>query len=320
MSGERPGVDVVVPFAGTPEELDALGARLAALRTRPDDTLTIADNRGRGRPPALTAGVGVRVVDAAVRRGSYHARNVGAHAGDAPWVAFLDGDVEPAHDLLDRLFEPPPDDRTGVLAGAVVDQPPPRGERGSPALRYAWLRSAMSQEAMLGRGRWAFAQTACCAVRREAFEEVGGFRGDVRSGGDADLCFRLAGAGWRLESRPGAAVMHRNRTSLPAMLRQLARHGSGAAWLAAEHPGAFPARGRPGLAWWAARRAAHGLAALARGDRDEALVGLLDGPATWAFELGRALPNRPRSAAWHRDVLSRGRDRAGRTARARPAR
>jgi len=47
------------------------------------------------------------------------------------------------------------------------------------------------------------------------------------------------------------------------------------------------------LALWSARRAAHGLAAAARGDRDEALLGMLDGPAVWAFELGRLVPNRP---------------------------
>jgi hypothetical protein len=38
-------------------------------------------------------------------------------------------------------------------------------------------------------------------------------------------------------------------------------------------------------------RAGAGLAALARGDRDGAISGLLDGPAVWAFELGRLVPN-----------------------------
>jgi hypothetical protein len=76
------------------------------------------------------------------------------------------------------------------------------------------------------------------------------------------------------------------------MLAQRARHGAGAAWLAERHPGAFPARRAHGVAWWGVRRAGAGLGALARGDRDSALVGLLDGPAVWAFELGRRLPNR----------------------------
>ena len=76
------------------------------------------------------------------------------------------------------------------------------------------------------------------------------------------------------------------------MLRQRARHGSGGAWVASEHPGALPPRRWPGLAWWSLRRTGAGLAALARGDRDAAILGLLDGPTVWAFELGRLAPNR----------------------------
>lgn len=288
MSAGRPAVDVVVPFAGSPDELRALVARLEGLATRPGDTILIADNRGLG----VTGGPRVRVLDASGRRGSYHARNVGARAGTAPWLLFADADVEPARDLLDRLFDPPPGDRAGVLAGAVADEPPPAGSRGPAALRYAWLKSSMSQETTLASGEWGYAQTANCAVRREAFAAVGGFADGVRSGGDADLCFRLRSAGWRLEPRPGATVLHRNRATVPRMLAQRARHGAGAAWLAQRHPGALPARTLHGTIWWSLRRGASGLAALARRDRDAALVGLLDGPALLAFELGRRLPNR----------------------------
>ena len=290
MSTERPAVDVVLPFAGSADALRAVVARLDALHLREGDTATVALNRRlRGARPG---GERVRVVDASDRRGSYHARNAGAAAGSAPWLLFVDADVTPPRDLLDRLFDPSPGARTAVLAGAVLDEPPPAGSRGPAALRYAWLKSSMSQETTLADDRWGFAQTACCAVRREAFAEVGGFSDEPRSGGDADLCYRLAAGGWHLESRPGAAVVHRNRTTIPAMLAQRARHGAGAAWLSRRHPGALPARRWPGLAWWSTRRAAAGLFALARGERDAALVGLLDGPAVWAFELGRLLPNR----------------------------
>jgi GT2 family glycosyltransferase len=288
LTGERPAVDVVVPFAGTADALRALVARLEGLRTRPGDSVVVADNRGLGARGDDRVGI----VDASRRRGSYHARNAGARAGSAPWLLFIDADVEAAGDLLDRLFDPPPRQGTGILAGAVIDEPPAAGRRGPAALRYAWLKSSMSQETTLGHGEWAFAQTANCAVRRQAFADVGGFSDEVRSGGDADLCFRLEAAGWRLESRPGATVLHRNRATVPRMLAQRARHGAGAAWLAERHPGAFPPRPARGIAWWGVRRAAQGVAALARGDRDAALLGLLDGPALWAFELGRRLPNR----------------------------
>jgi hypothetical protein len=277
----RPPVDVVIPVAGSAAQIADAVTRARGLTLREGDTITIVDNRGRG-----VADADVLVADAV--HSSYYARNAGARRGSAPWLLFLDADVRAPADLLDRLFAREPDARTAVLAGAIIDEP--AGPGAAAALRYAELKRSKAQDL---HGRWAFAETANCAVRREAFDMVGGFRADARSGGDADLCWRLAAAGWSLEGRSDAAVLHRNRASVAAMLGQRFRHGTGAGWLAREHPGAMPARRWPGLAWWSLRQAAKGVAALARGDRDGAIVGLLDGPAVWAFELGRLVPNRP---------------------------
>lgn len=287
----RPEIDLVLPFRGSDAELERVAERLATLDLRPGDTLTIADNRP-GAPGARRGPV--RVVGAGERKTSYHARNRGAACGGAPWLVFLDADVLAPPDLLDRYFVRAPAAQVGVLAGPVVDEPPPVVRAATAAERYAWLKSSMSQDVTLADRDWAFAQTANAAVRRAAFEQVGGFEDGVRSGGDADLCFRLRAAGWTLERREEAAVVHRNRATISRMLAQRARHGAGAAWLARRWPGALPRRRWPGLAWWSARRAMHGLVAVARRNGDEALLGLLDGPAVWAFELGRLVPNRPR--------------------------
>lgn len=281
---ERPAVDVVVPVAATADGVRAIAARMRGLDLRDGDTLTVVDNRGVGldEPSVITA------ADVPT---SYFARNAGARRGSAEWLVFLDADVEPPADLLDRLLGGVIGPRVGVIAGGVVDSPV--GPGGAVAPRFAELKASMSQEVTLGHDGWAFAQTANAAVRREAFEAVGGFRERIRSGGDADLCWRLREAGWELEARHDAAVVHHNRQTIPKMLGQRFRHGSGAAWLAGEHPGALPARRWPGLALWATRRAGAGVAAAARRDRDAAILGLLDGPAVWAFELGRLVPNRP---------------------------
>jgi GT2 family glycosyltransferase len=287
----RPAVDVILPFRGSAADLERVAQRLGSLELLPGDTVTIADNR-RGATDDRRGHVAI--VGAGERQTSYHARNRGVARGDAPWVVFLDGDVRPPPDLLARYFARLPADHVGLLAGTVVDEPPSAGEATTAAARYAWLKSSMSQEVTLAHGAWAFAQTANAAVRRAAFDRVGGFEEGVRSGGDADLCYRVRAAGWTLERREEAAVVHRNRATISRMLAQRARHGAGAAWLGRRWPGALPRRRWSGLAWWSMRRAAHGLAAAARGDRDAALLGLLDGPAVWAFELGRLIPNRPR--------------------------
>jgi GT2 family glycosyltransferase len=292
LARERPRVDVVVPFAGSDRDLGAAVARLAALELRSGDSIALVDNRSSA--PGVRRIGPVTVLGAPERRSSYFARNRGAGAGDAEWIVFLDADVIPPPDLLDRFFDPTPRARTAVLAGGLVDSAPRAGERAGMAVRWGVHRSTMSQVNTLG-GRWGFAQTASCAVRRTAFEGVGGFRDDIRSAGDADLCYRLRGGGWEIESREAAESVHISRPTLRKLARQRLRHGSGSAWLDREYPGSAPGHGNwPGLLKWTLQSAGRtGVDALL-GRREIATIAFVDLLVLWAAELGRLLPNRVR--------------------------
>lgn len=285
----RDRVDVVIPFGGAAGELDDLLARSARIALRDGDTLTVVDNRAEGEPPDDD-----RVVAARERRSSYYARNRGAARGGAGWIVFIDADVDPAPDLLDRYFAREPGGRTAVLAGGVVDEPiDPAAER-SPAARYAHLKGRMGQANTLRPGQWGYAQTANCAVRRSAFEAVRGFRDEIRSAGDADLCYRLRRAGWGLEERPEATVVHRSRRTLRSMLRQRMRHGSGIGWLEREYPGSFPRKNPLGLAKWSTGSLARAILLGMRGQHDAALVASIEPFEVWALEIGRVIPNTTR--------------------------
>lgn len=286
----RAAVDIVVPFFGSDAALHSLAARLAVLSVAPKDSLTIVDNRPSPDRSKVTVD-GVRVIPAPERQSSYFARNVGARVGSADWIVFLDADVEPAADLVERYGEADPGPRTGLLGGSIVDGPPLDGGERSIAARYAILRGSMEQGNTLGEGPWAYVQTANCAVRRAAFEELGGFRDNVRSGGDADFGFRLRAAGWSIEPCYEAQVVHRSRPSVKRMLAQRARHGSGAAWLNRVHPGSFPPARWSGLAVFALRGWMTAARELAAGRRDQALLAYMEPLSAWAFELGRAIPN-----------------------------
>jgi cellulose synthase/poly-beta-1,6-N-acetylglucosamine synthase-like glycosyltransferase len=282
----RPSIDIVVPFAGDQAGLTDLVERLNRLQLGPNDSLTIVDNRAvNGSVPARQP----QVLPAPQRQSSYFARNRGVAQGQGEWIVFVDADVEPHPDFLDRYFERPPGADVAVLAGTIHDQAPPPG-RYQAAGRYAYLRKSMSQtttKAQLGP----FAKTANAAVRRRAFEDVGGFRDNLRSGGDVDLCYRLRGAGWGFEYREEAVVEHRGRDSVAALLRQQARHGAGTQWLDGVYPGFSPPFRWSSLVVSLVRGVCRGAVARVRGDRDRALIEVLDPATALAFHLGRLKSN-----------------------------
>ena len=292
-------MDVVVPFLGPPAELAELAGRLSQLRLGPDDTLTIVDNRPDAPPRA--AGGAPQVIAAPGLQTPAFARNEGAAAGRAEWLVFLDSDTAPPPDLLDRYFADPPRADTGLLAGGIDDEVPQEGSNDSAAARWAHLAGSMSEETTLGLGRWSFAQTANCAVRREAFASVGGFRAELRACEDADLCYRLAAAGWALERRESARVVHRSRSTIRALLGQQLVHGAGIGWLEREYPGSAPAHRWPGFLLWGLRSSVPALiAAVRERDRDAALVAVMNPLVAWTRELGRGRPNTVRPAAAER--------------------
>ncbi len=286
----RPAVDVVVPYLGPPAGLAELAGRVARLRLAPGDTVTVVDNRPDAPSPALTGEP--RVVPAPELQTPGFARNKGAATGEAEWLVFLDADTEAPEDLLDRYFADPPRPRTALLAGGIVDGPGTHERRAPPAVRWARLTHSMGQDTTLGLGRWAFAQTANCAVRREAFAAVGGFREELRACEDADLCYRLEAAGWAVERREGARVVHASRRTLRGLLDQQLVHGAGIGWLEREYPGAAPPHRWPGFLMWGLRTGAAELARAVRTrDRDAALVALVNPLVAWTRELGRRRSN-----------------------------
>lgn len=227
----RPGVSVVVPFAGDAAAAQAAVGVLLSLATEPGDELILADNSGVARTTSA-----IIVVNATAERSPAHARNAGAERARNEWILFLDADCLPARDLLDAFFARDVADDVGALAGEV--RPAPGGE--TVAARYGAARSFLSQEAHLAHPYRPRAVAANLLVRRAAFEQVGGFYEGVRAAEDTDFSWRLQQAGWRIELRPGAVVEHRYRTTVRDLRRQWRGYAAGRAWLARRYQGFEP--------------------------------------------------------------------------------
>jgi cellulose synthase/poly-beta-1,6-N-acetylglucosamine synthase-like glycosyltransferase len=145
------------------------------------------------------------------------ARNLGVRASSGELLAFVDADAIPDDDWLDRL-EGALMPRLDAVAGAVVNGTPRSGiGTAGYLLEFAdWLPSA--------RRPLLHAVTCNLLVRRETFEELGGFLEDVFPGEDTIFTFPLARHG-RLGFAPQARVRHVNRTGLGEYLRHQRRLG-----------------------------------------------------------------------------------------------
>src|SRR4051812_27318190 len=153
----RPPVDVVIPFFGSDTALRAVHARLRAIRLDSQDTLTVVDNSAGPRDLGLEGVIPAREI-----RSSYHARNRGAARGSAPWIVFVDADLEVASDLVDGYFDEIPANSTALLIGEIETIP---AEQGTRVARYGWLRRHLNT-ASAAKPSWEYAQTANAAVRR----------------------------------------------------------------------------------------------------------------------------------------------------------
>src|SRR3954451_2841486 len=223
----RPPVTVVVPFRGDRAAAERLLENLALLLARADDQLIVADNTPVSVVPD-GPGTGVELVRVPAPPSARRARNVGARGAVNDWLLFLDADCRPDPGLLDEYFALEPAARCGVIAGEVV------GDGSQPEMLARWARS---RRGMMARFHVEGTRPAGIAgnlmLRRDVFEEVGGFEENARSEADVDLCWRVQDAGWTLEYRPAATVAHGDPTRLGDVWRQAWMYGAGKRWLRA---------------------------------------------------------------------------------------
>ncbi len=226
-----------MPFRGGGDEARQALSALAELDLEPADELIVADNSDDGAfAEAAEGDEAMTVIEARGERSSYHARNVAAAEAEAKWLLFIDADCRPPRDLLRRYLDREIPLECGLVAGAV------RGDPAQDSLVARWSRSrgVLDPVRLSELNPMPFGATANLLVRRAAWVTVGGFQEGIRSGGDAEFCWRVQDAGWTLTYAPEAAVAHWHREDLRSLARVSARYGAGGAWLNRHRPGSTP--------------------------------------------------------------------------------
>ena len=219
MSG-LPYISVVVPVWNSPELIAKCLAALEA-QTYPRERfeVIVVDNGSTDATAEVVRGfAGVTLLSEPLP-GSYRARNVGLKAAKGEYVAFTDADCVPdsgwLSGLVDAVLSHP---EAGIIAGKIelfaVD-----GDGSDACMKYERI-FAFNQERNV---RWNFCVTASWLSPRKLLTDMGGFRDDLRSGGDTECSRRITATGRSIVYAPSSITRHPARSRFDALMNKRRR-------------------------------------------------------------------------------------------------
>jgi GT2 family glycosyltransferase len=214
---------------------DTLRPCVEPLLPLPGVSVIVVDNDSPDGSLEAVADLPVQAIQSGRNAGFGAGCNLGAAAGSAPLILFINPDAEITAGALSRMVAVLEADPDVVLVGPRLAED--TGELVHSMRRYQRTRSMWAQALYLHRlfphARWAneidarpasyeapaspeWLSGACMLVRRSAFDAAGGFDdGFFLYCEDQDLCRRLRAAGGRIRYEPSAVVSHRGGHSAP---------------------------------------------------------------------------------------------------------
>ena len=155
-------------------------------------------------------------------------RDLGMHATQGDYLAFIDDDAVPRRDWLTSAARILDDETIGAVAGPGVT--PLRSlwrERVGGAFYESWLGSGPYRYRFRPEPRREVDDYPAynLVVRRTAAEHVKGWGTGFYGGEDTVICLALVEAGWRIVYDPSVVVYHRRRPVLRRHLAQISNVG-----------------------------------------------------------------------------------------------
>jgi len=207
-------LSIIVPVYNNPKDLRHCLEALIA-NCVPGAEIIVVDDGSTDGTPGVAAEMGVRVVRLLVNSGQSAARNQGVRHAQGDILFFVDSDVvvmPGAISRVKRFFEEHED--VAAVFGSYDASPRASGVVSQYRnLLHHFVHQQGDSEASTF---WA----GCGAVRRRAFEEVGGFDEKRFSGRieDIELGYRLRRAGHRIFLDKGLQGTHLKKWTLRSMI------------------------------------------------------------------------------------------------------
>jgi len=210
----KPTLTVIVPVYNDNANLAVCYAALSRSTRPPDQVIVIDDGSSEPlpEPPETLPVLQLRLPDGP--QGSFVARNRGVSRARGEILVFVDADVRVHKDALDRLVTYLCDHPSvAAVFGSYDDAPAaPHWVSRYKNLMHHYVHQHAKREAA---SFW----TGLGAIRRSAFDAVGGFSTNARTVRDIDMGIRLAHAGHRVHVAPEIQGTHLKRWSFRKMIR-----------------------------------------------------------------------------------------------------
>jgi len=256
-----PQVRVVVVTYSPGDYLDAF---LRSLKGASSATyeVVLADNGSTdGSPQRAVIAHGVRMLEMGRNLGYGRAANAGAVGARSPFLLVTNPDIELQPGAVDELIEATARWPRGGTFGPAVLEPDGKlypSARALPVVGHGighalmarvwpgnpWTRNYRREDVAVEERAAGWLSGSCLLIRREAFEQVGGFDpGYFMYFEDVDLGDRIGQAGWENVYVPTARAVHMGGTSTSRDAKRMLRahHDSAYRYLARKY--------RPPLRW-----------------------------------------------------------------------
>ncbi|HET9733596.1 MAG TPA: glycosyltransferase [Acidimicrobiales bacterium] len=228
--GGQVELSIVIPSRDAAEDLPYQLESLASQHAEVPWEVVVSDNGSTDGTADIALRfaerLDVRVVDASGQPGRAFACNQGAAAARGASICFLDADDEVASGYVDAM-------------AAALRAHPFVAARVDLGLNTGWVASSrdpFQQDGLLDVfGYLPFGIGCTLGVRRDVFEAVGGFSGEIPFDEDVDFCWRVQQAGVPMAFVPDAVVLYRLRDDLWALFRQTVNYGLGQVLLYRRH-------------------------------------------------------------------------------------
>jgi mycofactocin system glycosyltransferase len=230
-----PTVTVVIPVKNRPGEIrDCLDSLKVLNYPKEKMEIIVVDDGSTDSTGDIIASYNVKLISLPKSKGASACRNIGVKEAKGEIIAFLDSDCTVSPGWIKELLPYFAFEGVGAVGGFVNSY-----YNSSCLDKYEAACSSlnMGKRVLFERdAKTNFYVPSCnLFVKKDAFNQTGGFKESMHVGEDVDFCWRMRKLGYFLLYVPQGVIAHKHRNILAKMLKRRMEYGTSEADLYKKH-------------------------------------------------------------------------------------